>query len=173
MTMNHSWGNVAADGERKSVRHLLGVLAEVAGAGGNLLLNVSPDGDGHLPAWQAERLDGIAAWMDRHADAVVGTEAGLAAWQFHGPTTRKGDRTFLFCPMRPQELVVLRGVHGRRVTRVRALGSGRELAFDLRLAAIDRILGPAADPLCDVVVHTPDDALDPVMTVIEVTAREG
>ncbi|MGH7895366.1 MAG: alpha-L-fucosidase [Candidatus Binatia bacterium] len=168
MTMNHSWGNVAADREWKSTRHLVGVLTEVASGGGNLLLNVSPDGEGRIPAWQQERLEGIAAWMDRHGEAIVGTERGLAPWQFHGPTTRKGARTYLFCPMRPQEFVVLRGVHGRRVTKVRTLGTGRPLPFELRLAAMDRVLG--GDPLCDVLIETPDDALDPLLTVIEVEA---
>jgi hypothetical protein len=63
--------------------------------------------------------------------------------------------------------VVLRGVYGRRITGVRALGSNHDLRFTLRLSAIDRILG--GDPLCDVIIETPDDALDPLLTVIEVT----
>jgi alpha-L-fucosidase len=169
VTMNHSWGNVAADPERKSVRQLLGMLAETACGGGNLLVNVSPDGDGRLPAWQAERLDGMAAWMARHRAAILGTQRGLAPWQFYGPTTRRGDRTYLLCPMRPQELVVLRGVYGRRITGVRALGSGAALNVQLRLSAIDRLFG--SDPLCDVLIEVPDAAIDETMTVIEVTAR--
>ena len=65
--------------------------------GGNLLLNVSPMGDGSLPAEQIERLDAIASWMDRHADAIHDTTPGLEPWQFHGPTTRKGDRCSCTC----------------------------------------------------------------------------
>jgi alpha-L-fucosidase len=171
LTMNHSWGNVDADREWKSTRHLLTVLTEVAGGGGNLLLNVSPDGDGGIPAWQVERLDGIATWMARHGEAIAGTGVGLAPGQFYGPTTRRGERTFLFCPMRPEEFVVLRGVHGRRILSVRALGTDRPLPFQLRLAAMDRILG--GDPVCDVLIETPGDALDPLLSVIEVRAREG
>lgn len=167
LTMNHSWGNVAADREWKSPRYLTTTLAEVAAAGGRLLLNVSPDGAGRLPAWQVDRLDAIAGWMARHAPAVAAEPAGSASWRFPGPMTRAGDRTYLFCPMRPQEFVVLRGVHGRRITAVCALGSGRPLPFTLRLSAIDRVFG--GDPLCDVVIDTPDDALDPLLTVIEVT----
>lgn len=169
MTMNQSWGPVAADRDYKSVRQLLGVLTEVAAGGGNLLLNVSPDGDGRLLDAQRERLDGIAGWMSRHAEAVIGTERGLEPWQFHGPTTRKGRRTFLFCTMRPQELVVLRGVRGRRIESVRALGSGRTLPFELRLSAVDRLLG--GDPTCDVVLFVPDEACDELITVLEVTER--
>ena len=171
MTMNHSWGNVAADREWKSTRYLLTVLAEVAGGGGNLLLNVSPDGDGRVPAWQVERLEGIAAWMARHRDAIDGSARGLEPWQFYGPTTRNGARTFLFCPLRPQELVVLRGVYGRRIESVRALGTGAPLPLELRLSAVDRMFG--ADPLCDVLIRTADDVLDPVLTVIEVRSRDA
>jgi alpha-L-fucosidase len=169
MTLNHSWGPVAADRDYKSVRYLLSVLTEVASGGGNLLLNVSPDGEGRLLAPQQERLEGIAAWMQRHADAVIGAERGLDAWQFHGPTTRKGDRTFLFCLMRPQEFVVLRGVHGKRIASVRALGSGAPLATELRLSAMDRIFG--GDPRCDVIISVPEAACDPLVTVIEVETR--
>jgi alpha-L-fucosidase len=172
MTMGESWGPLADDGPRKSVRTLLTVLADVAAGGGNLLLNVSPLGDGSLPEWQAERLDAIAGWMATHASAVHDTTPGLAAWQFHGPTTRRphgdGQRVHLFCPMRPQETVVLRGVPGRHVTAVRALGSDTPLHWEPRLSAVDRILDHP-EVVCDVVVDTPDEALDPLLTVIEVT----
>ena len=171
MTMNESWGPVAADQDYKSVRYLLTLLTEVAGAGGNLLLNLSPDGDGRILDWQRERLEGIAGWMERHAGAVIGSERGLEAWQFHGPTTREGRRTYLFCPMRPQEFVVLRGVYGRRIEAVRAVGSGQELSFELRLSALDRLFG--TDPTCDVIIAVPDAACDQLMTVIEVKEREG
>ena len=166
MTMSHSWGNADAGRDRKSARYLLSVLAEVAGAGGNLLLNVSPDGQGALPAWQVERLEAVAAWMARHGEAVSGCERGVEPWQFYGPSSRKGERIFLFCTQRPQEFVVLRGVYGRRVTSVRALGTGRKLEFELRLSALDRLLG--TDGVCDVVIQTPEDVLDPMMTVVEV-----
>jgi alpha-L-fucosidase len=167
LTMNHSWGNVAADREWKSARQLISTLVDVISSGGRLLLNVSPDGAGRIPAWQAERLETLADWMDRHAAAVAADPAGPASWRFPGPMTRAAERAYLFCPMRPQEFVVLRGVYGRRIAGVCAVGSNHDLRFTLRLSAIDRILG--GDPLCDVIIVTPDDALDPLLTVIEVT----
>ena len=59
-------------------------LCEVAGNGGNLLLNVSPMGDGALPPEQLERLDVFADWMERHGDSILGTTPGLEPWQFYG-----------------------------------------------------------------------------------------
>jgi len=49
LTMNHSWGWCPGDTDYKSARQLVHTLCEVAGKGGNLLLNVSPRGDGSLP----------------------------------------------------------------------------------------------------------------------------
>ena len=120
MTMNQSWGPIVADVDRKSARYLLTVLTEVAAGGGNLLLNISPEGDGSIPGWQRERLEAIAAWMDRNGEAVLGTQRGLEPWQFHGPTTRKGSTTYLFCDGRPQDFVVLRerDIHAVAAARV-------------------------------------------------------
>ena len=169
MTMSHSWGNADAGRDRKSTRYLLTVLAEVVGAGGNLLLNVSPDGRGALPDWQRDRLLAIAAWMERHGEAITGCVRGLEPGQFYGPSSRNGNRLFLFCPQRPQEFVVVRGIQGRRVESVRAIGTNRPLSFELRLSALDRMLG--TDGPCDVIIATPDDVLDPMLTVLEVSLR--
>lgn len=175
LTMNHSWGPVAADLERKSVRNLLWLLGDVAGGGGNLLLNISPDGDGHVLDWQRERIEALGGWLARHADAVVGTEPALAPGQFYGPTTQRVTDdaviTYLLCPMRPVELVTVRSIHGGRIESVRALGSDTPLAFDVRLSAIDRVF--LKDPRSDVVISVPDDATDELMTVIEITQRPG
>jgi alpha-L-fucosidase len=165
MTMNHSWGPVAEDTDRKSVASLLSTLADVAAGGGNLLLNLSPDGDGRVLDWQRERLAGIAAWMARHGEAIVGTEPGLEPGRFYGPTTRRGATLSLLCPMRPVESVTVRGVRGQRIRSVRSLSSAESLAFDLRLGALDRLV---ADPVCDVDIRVPATACDDVMTVIAV-----
>jgi alpha-L-fucosidase len=174
LTMGESWGPSATDTARKDPLELLGILAEVASGGGNLLLNVSPDGEGEIPPWQAERLEVIAGWMDQHAPAILATEpSGLEPWQHFGPTTARhdGDTTItsLLCPMGPPGLVVLRGVHGRRIDAVRALGTGTTLPHDLRLSALGRIIG--GDQLCDVVIHVPPGAADELVTVIDLHHR--
>ncbi len=131
-----------------------------------MLLNVAPDGDGNVLEWQRARLEAIAAWMARHHDAVLGTAPGLGRGHFYGPTTRRGDRFYLICPMRPVTAVSLRAVRGTRITSVRTLGSGIPLGYELRISAIDRILG--GEPVCDVVIDVPEDAAEDLFTVIEV-----
>ena len=135
MTMNDSWGYVPRDGRYKSVRDLVDTLCEVAGRGGNLLLNVSPSADGALPPEQVERLEAIAAWMDRNGEAIHGTTPGLEPWQWYGPSTRKGDLIFCHLLQRPYETVTVRGLPIRHVQGVRAVGTG--LRSPTRRALLD------------------------------------
>jgi alpha-L-fucosidase len=165
MTMNDSWGWVPKDTRWKSATRLVHTLCEVVGKGGNLLLNLSPMGDGALPEPQLERLAVITAWMAKHGEAVHGTEPGLEPWQHYGPSTRKGDTTYAFCLARPYEEVTIRGVPVRRVRRVTALGTGAELAFDTRTGIVE---GFAADPDGELTITVPAEAVDDVATVLAI-----
>jgi alpha-L-fucosidase len=71
--------------------------------------------------------------------------------------------------MRPHESVEVRGVPVRRVRHARALGSGRALATRHRLAARDELFG--SDPQGTLVIEVPPEAVDPLVTVIEVAFR--
>src|SRR5207248_4450837 len=128
-----------------------------------LLLNVSPMGNGELPPEQIERLDAVAHWMNRHAEAVVGTEPGLEPWQFYGPSTRRDSTVYLHLLMRPYETVTVRGVRVRRVQSVRVVGTDTALPFTARTAILD---GMAADPLGEVTITVPESVLDPDATVL-------
>jgi alpha-L-fucosidase len=167
LTMNGSWGYVPDDNGYKSATEIVHTLCEVAGKGGNLLLNVSPRADGSLPPPQAERLELVGRWMDGHAEAVRGTGPGLEPWQFYGPSSRKDGRVFVHCTWRPYEQVVIRGVRIRRVEGVRELASGRELEFTTRATAEQELMN--SDPVGEVVVRIPDDLLDSMATVLELT----
>jgi alpha-L-fucosidase len=166
MTMNESWGYNPSDTDYKSPRRLIHTLCEVASRGGNLLLNVSPTGDGLLPPEQVERLEAIAAWMAAHGESIAGTRPGLDAWQFYGPSTRRGDRLYLHLLMKPYETVTARGLPIKRVRAVRVLGSGTPLGFTTRCAILDQLLN--ADPLGEVTITVPQALVDPYATVIAV-----
>jgi alpha-L-fucosidase len=164
LTMNRTWGWCPEDTEWKSPRDLVHTLCQVAAGGGNLLLNVSPTGDGSLPVPQRERLDAIAGWMARHAQTIHDTRPGLAPWQFYGPSTRAGDRVFLHCVMRPYDTVTVRGVPIRRVRSVRAVGTDTALDFTTRAAALDELLN--ADPPGELVIRVPPACIDDLATVL-------
>ncbi|MFE5244653.1 MULTISPECIES: alpha-L-fucosidase [unclassified Streptomyces] len=129
LTVNNSWGYQHHDHDQKSVRRLVRYFAETIGAGGNLLLAVGPREDGTIPAEQAERLEGLGAWIAKHSAAVYGTGAGLPAGHHYGPSTLSADRRtlHLVCFDTPRESVSLRGLRNK-VRRVSVLGTGTELA---------------------------------------------
>jgi alpha-L-fucosidase len=165
LTMTRSWGYVPDAHDYKSPTSLVHSVCEVAGRGGNLLLNVSPGPDGQLPAEQISRLSALGTWMSAHAEAIHGTAAGLEPWQFYGPTTRSGDRVYLHLLARPYESVTVRGVRVRRVRAVTHVASGTPLGWQPRLAAADE-LGLAGDPVGEIVVEVPDECIDDHATVI-------
>jgi len=166
MTINESWGYNPSDTHYKSPRQLIHALCEVAGKGGNLLLNVSPMGDGRLPAEQVERLDAVAGWMASHGESIVGTTPGLEPWQFYGPSTRRGSHLYLHLLMRPYETVSVRGVPIKRIGSVQALATGEALPYTTRCAILDSFLN--SDPMGELTITVPEPIVDPYATVIAV-----
>ena len=171
MTINESWGYNPGDTHWKSARQLVHTLCEVAGKGGNLLLNVSPMGDGRLPPEQVERLAAVESWMARHRESILGTEPGLEPWQFYGPSTRRGDRVYLHLLMRPYETVTVRGLPVKRVRSVTALASGAPLATSSRCTVADTLFN--ADPNGELTIRVPDSVLDEHATVIAIDLATG
>ncbi len=166
MTMNDSWGYNPSDTRYKSARELVHTLCEVAGRGGNLLLNVSPMGDGQLPPEQCERLDALAGWMAGNGAAIADSEAGLEPWQFYGPSTRKGNSIFLHLLMRPYDTITVRGLPVNRIRGARELRTGTELETRTRCAVLDTMF--SADPFGELTVAVPEGLIDQLATVIEV-----
>ena len=163
MTMNDSWGYNPDDAHYKSARRLIHTISEVAGKSGNLLLNVSPRGDGSLPPEQVERLQAVAAWMQANGDAVTGTTAGLEAHQFYGPTTRRDDTIYLHLLMRPYSSVDVRDVPVKRVKRVYDVATGRDLRFSTRTGIIESVM---PDPPGTVTITVPEDVVGEQSTVV-------
>lgn len=70
--MGNQWSFKPGD-HYKSTHELLQLLVDIAGKGGNFLLNVGPQPDGELPAEAVRRLEEIGAWMKINGDAIHGT----------------------------------------------------------------------------------------------------
>ena len=62
-TINQHWGYGKADFNYKSLAYLIETLCACRKVGANYLLNVGPDGDGVVPAMQAELMAGIGDWI--------------------------------------------------------------------------------------------------------------
>ena len=75
ISMNNSWGYAADDHAWKSTRELLHRLADITSKGGNLLLNMGPDGSGAMPGEAVARLKEMGAWLKVNGEAIYGTRA--------------------------------------------------------------------------------------------------
>lgn len=155
LTVNDSWGYQTGDTNQKSVRQLVRYFAETIGAGGNLLLDVGPKADGTITPEQAERLEGLGAWIGKHAEAVYGTVAGLPAGHHYGPSTLSADRRtlFLYCFDTPREVIGVRGLRGQ-IKRVRVVGRDAELGHRVtgglgEVPGVQWIEAPAASDMDD------------------------
>jgi len=166
MTIGESWGWSPEDRDLKSGRSLVHTLCEVAGKGGNLLLNIGPMGDGTIPPVQVDRLECFARWMERNGQGIIGTTAGLEPWQFYGPSTRREKRIYLHVISRPYETISLRGIRTKGVKSVSVLASGERLKYKTRVSAVDAIFN--ADPYGELVIEVPERVVDEFATTIAV-----
>jgi alpha-L-fucosidase len=68
-----------ADGDLLSADAILRQLIDCVAHGGNLLLNVGPQGDGTLCPMQVERLKAVGRWLTNNGEAIFGTRPWIVA----------------------------------------------------------------------------------------------
>lgn len=73
ITMSGKWSYNRHDNAWKSPELMVRQLVEIVSKGGNLLLNVSPDGQGGLLDKTKVRMNDIAKWMKVNHEAIYGT----------------------------------------------------------------------------------------------------
>ncbi len=154
MTLNENWGYCPSDKDFKSPRDVALQLAKCAAGGGNLLLNVGPDGEGEIPAESRDILRQVGQWLSRNGEAVLGTTRHKLPWLLVGPTTVKGHTLYVFAQRWYGSEIPVGGIT-RRVERVRLLGDGRAVRFDQtgpRLRLLD----------------LPEQSPDPVLSVFAI-----
>ncbi|MBN2984131.1 alpha-L-fucosidase [Cohnella algarum] len=74
-TFSGSWGYYRDEESWKSVDTLVKMLIDTVAKGGNLLLNVGPNGRGEIDERAVDRLKGIGAWMRLHSRSIYGCTA--------------------------------------------------------------------------------------------------
>ena len=91
MTLNDTWGYKHFDHNWKKPQDVVRKLCDIAGKGGNFLLNVGPKADGTIPEESVRILEEAGRWVHAHGDAIYGTTFALAAPPKWGTITRKGN----------------------------------------------------------------------------------
>jgi len=74
ITMGNSWSYVPND-HYKSVNEIVQLLVKIVSRGGNLLMNIGPDGTGDWDPVAYERLTGISKWMQVNGEGIYGSRA--------------------------------------------------------------------------------------------------
>lgn len=171
MTMNESWGWTTDDSRWKSTPTILARLVNTITAGGNLLLNVGPKGDGTFPDEAVERLNELGEWVSRNRDAVFDLEPTpgviTAPIPLAAKTSDDGIRVYAYCTMRPWDRLSLRAVPVHRVHSVRVLGTDEPLPFEAIPSLADVHAG-VEDPLGNLEINIPSSVGDSLVPVIEV-----
>jgi alpha-L-fucosidase len=75
--MAHSYGYNRAEriDDYKTGREFIMVLCDLVSRGGNLLLDIGPDGDGTIPVIMEQRLLEIGDWLKVNGEAIYGTRS--------------------------------------------------------------------------------------------------
>lgn len=128
-THNDSWGYIKHDMNFKSSAEIIRLLANVASKGGNLMLNVGPDGKGNIPYYSVKYLRETGRWLQQYGESIYATGFGFIPAQPWGVTTAKTGKLFLHVlnPPRDNRLLVP-GFHNA-VTRVYLLKNRQPLPW--------------------------------------------
>lgn len=166
ITMNNNWGYCEKDLYYKPASLLIKKLVECVSKGGNMILNVGPDGKGNFPPQSVKILEEIGTWMEKNSPSIYG--CGMAALERpeYGRVTARGNKVYFHLFENTLGPVPLMGLAPGRVKSIRLLATGREIPISTSWVHSDYPEIVFAD-------LGPDPVLpDPVDTVLEVQLRE-
>ena len=135
MCYNKSWGYVREDTQFKGADGVVSRLVEIAGKGGNFLLNVGPNPRGELPAPKyPDMFRQVGTWLDRNGEGIYGTEPfGFDTWAFFSSKmyfTRRDDTLYVHVVDAPHDgRIFIPKIKGFRYTWMRLLDDGTELRW--------------------------------------------
>ncbi len=152
MTLNGSWGYSARDQQWKPPREVALHLARAAAGGGNLLLNVGPDGSGTIPKPSRDILREVGKWLERNGESVYGVQRNHLPWTGFGPVTVRGSTLYAFLSQYYGSELTIGGLTNR-VRSATLLATGQRLKVRQR--------GPQV-----FIRGLPDRSADPVLSVV-------
>ena len=101
-----AWGYCPGSRVR-SLRECIQLLVNVVVAGGNLLLNVGPRGDGSIEPLQIKRLKEIGGWLKKYGESIYKTRGGPIKCDVWGGTVHKDNNMYVHvCNWESDEIAV-------------------------------------------------------------------
>ncbi|MDP3951350.1 alpha-L-fucosidase [Microbacterium sp.] len=168
-TLNGSWGYHRDNTDQKSATLLAQMLTDSVSMGGNMLLNVGPDGRGAIAPRDAQVLDELGDWMRLHRDAIIGAGHAPFIPPREGVYTMRGDRLYLHLFSWPMGFVHLPQLAGR-VAFARLLNDGSWLKTSVSDPDQQAdLMTPAGEAEGTLTVHLPVRRPDVLIPVVELT----
>lgn len=127
ITMNNNWGYCADDLHFKPAPLLIKKLVEVVSKGGNMILNVGPDGQGRIPPQSTDILRQIGAWMDKNSESIHGCGASALPKPEYGRITQKGNMLYFHLFENTLGPVPLLGLEKEKIAHIHLLCDGRKI----------------------------------------------
>lgn len=135
ITMGNSWPYKPTNENYKSGTELISLLVETRSKGGNLLLNVGPNGDGEIPEEQRRRLEEIALWMFVNGEAIYGVRPWVVTNEKGVWFTRKKGTNTVYAIVKEKERwkygewkeIALKSIKATANTRISVLGQNDEV----------------------------------------------
>jgi len=138
--------------QMKSIKECIQTLAQTAGGGGNLLLNVGPMLDGRIEQRQIDRLLEVGAWLNKNGESIYDTKGGPYKSTSWMSSTYKDQKIFLHLFRWPEKELILSELPGSNLISVKFI-NGKSLSFTEKDSKI--------------VIQLPEKPLDENDTVIE------
>lgn len=101
-----AWGYCPGSRVR-SLRECIQLLVNVVVAGGNLLLNVGPRGDGSIEPLQIKRLKEIGDWLKKYGESIYKTRGGPIKCDVWGGTVHRDNTMYVHvCNWESDEIAI-------------------------------------------------------------------
>lgn len=94
LTMTDKW-LYSPKGPIKPYETVLGMLIQVAGNGGNLLLNLGPNGKGEFVAKEAAEAEKVGEWITQYGHTIKNTRRGIYIGGDYGASTQVGNKLYI------------------------------------------------------------------------------
>ena len=126
-TMNNNWGYTPYDTCYKPASMLIRKLVECVSKGGNMILNVGPDGRGNIPTKSEEILTEMGKWMDKNKESIYGCGISQLEKPDWGRYTQNGDVIYAHVYETPLGALPLYGIGPDKLESVTYLADGSEV----------------------------------------------
>lgn len=127
ITMNNNWGYCGTDHCYKPAPLLIKKLVECVSKGGNMILNVGPDGRGNIPPESLEILTQMGAWMAKNGESIYGCGPAALEKPEYGRVTARGDRLYFHIYENTLGPLPLMGLRKENIRGLRLLATGQEV----------------------------------------------